>query len=152
MEFTTFLHKLSFMININTYITEKLHLNKDIDVSLPYPVLIQFYADWKDIMNLRDEINQYTNISEFGLEKLSEKSATKEGKEVWLYEIEITNKNDLLWFLIYNYGTFSNDFNFEGKQYFEKYINNYDEVKEYIDQFSNKEYQNRIGEYLDLVK
>ena len=140
------------MININTYITEKLHLNKDIDVSLPYPVLIQFYADWKDIHNLRDEINTYTNISEFGLRNLRRDSESIDGKDVWLYEIEITNKDDLLWFLIYNYGTFSNDFNFEGKQYFEKYIPNYDEVKDYIDQFSNKEYQDRIGEYLDLSK
>ena len=143
------------MRNINNYIFEKLKINKDSKVSgdyLNYPINIEFYADWKDIMNLRDEINQYTNISEFGLEKLSQKSETKEGKEVWLYKIEITNKNDLLWFLIYNYACFSSDLNFEGKQYFEKYINNYDEVKEYIDQFSNKEYQNKISEYLDLVK
>lgn len=140
------------MIQLNQYILEKLHLNKDIHVSLSYPVLIQFYADWKDIGNLRDEINQYTNISEFELRNLRRDSESINGKGVWLYEIEIKNKDDLLWFLIYNYGTFSNDLNFEGKQYFKKYIPNYDEVKEYIDQFSNKEYQDRIGEYLDLVK
>lgn len=140
------------MIQLNQYILEKLHLTKDINVSLSYPVLIQFYADWKDTGNLRDEINKYTNISEFGLRNLRRDSESIDGKAVWLYEIEITNKDDLLWFLIYNYGCFSNNPKFEGKQYFEKYIANFDEVKDYIDQFSNKEYQNRISEYLDLVK
>lgn len=143
------------MKGINNYIFEKLKINKNSKMSgdyLNYPVNIDFYSDWKDIGNLKDEINKCTNISEFGLEKLSKDSISVEGMGVWLYEIEITNKNDLLWFLIYNYGCFSNDVNFEGKQYFEKYINNYDEVKEYIDQFSNKEYQNRIDEYMDLVK
>ena len=50
------------MIQLNQYILEKLHLTKDINMSLSYPVLIQFYADWKDTGNLRDEIKSSMSL------------------------------------------------------------------------------------------
>ena len=143
------------MKGINNYIFEKIKINKDSKVSgdyLNYPIDIDFYADWKDIGNLRDEIISYTKISYFELNKLEKSPEYINNKKVWLYSIEITTKDNLLWFLSYLYCCFSNEHKFTGKKIFKEYIKNFYNIKEYIEQFSDEEYQNRINKTIESIK
>lgn len=136
------------MKKINIYIIEKLKIDKEVGRKLNFPIRIKFYSQCKSIYSLRDEINAFTDMKEFGLQDLKQNGANY----YRLYEIEITNRNDLLWFFIHLYAMRTDKEIFAGTEVFEDDIENIDEIKNYIDNFTREEYQNRIKEYIELEK
>lgn len=143
------------MINLNTYIIEKLKIDKDTKVELKFPVNVEIWHSSKDIYKVRDIFHDYSNIVRFGITDKKEKD---ESNDLYLYSIEVENRKDLLSLLIFCYHIFViDDYKAEhfcrmDEEGVKERIKNYDEIEDYIDSYTNKEYQEALDNVLKLNK
>jgi len=143
------------MKSFNTYIIEKLKINKDTKVELKFPVHVEFWYPTKDIYRMRDTIHDYSNIVRFGI---TDKKRKKESEDLYLFSVEIENKEDLLRLFVFFYYLFVIDdykaahFSGMNEEGIKERIENYDEIEDYIDSFSNEEYKDEFDKLLELLK
>ena len=143
------------MKSFNSYIIEKLKINKDTKVDLKFPVHIEFWYPIKDIYRMRDTIHDYSNVVRFGI---TDKKEKKESEDLYLFSVEIENKEDLLRLFVFFYYLFVIDDdkakNFSGmdEEGIKERIENYDEIEDYMDSFSTEEYKDELDKLLVLLK
>ena len=66
------------MKNLNTYITEKFKISKDINPNyIKFPIKIKFWWARSDIHIVKDDLNYLSNIQKFGLEDLHKRDDKK---------------------------------------------------------------------------
>ena len=137
------------MNNLSTYISEKLHLNKNIETSLndkEYNTHIDMWFGSDNIYRVRDYIHDNTNAVRFGISKI------KEDGDDTLYKIEVENRHDFLRIIIlvlkfvYNFNDYKHNIKDIEKERWECCLNNFEEIKELIYTFSNKEVKDAYNE------
>ena len=137
------------MQNLNIYISEKLKLNKGTDTELDFPVKLELWSPVGDIYRMRDHLHDCSNIIRFGISKKQ-----RGVNNFTLYSIEVENKEDLLNLLIYCYFnsslTAEQEETFDSMKAAEEYIENYNELKEYIDSYTKQQYQDALHEIQKL--
>jgi len=90
--------------------------------------------------------------------ELQIKKKKKESEDLYLFSVEIENKEDLLRLFVFFYYLFVIDDdkakNFSGmdEEGIKERIENYDEIEDYMDSFSNEEYKDELDKLLVLLK
>lgn len=140
------------MKSFNTYIIEKLKINKDTKFELDFPVSVEMWFPEPDIYNMRDWLHDYSNIIRFGITNKKETDKILGS----LYSVEVENKKDLLSLFIFCYHYYVcycddawSDIQkkkFSGMDKVKDQIKNYDDLKNYINSFTKEEYQKALDE------
>ncbi len=146
------------MKKINTYILEKLKINKDTKFELEFPVSVELWFPEPNIYKMRDWLHDYSNIIRF---RISNKKETDKFLRN-LYSVEVENKEDLLSLFIFCYHLFCYQYNvcyynnknkkFDSMDEVKDSIKNYDDLKNYINSFTKEEYQKALDKQVKLYQ
>jgi len=142
------------MKELNTYIIEKLRINKNVKIidDDKYNVKFHIWFSSDDIYRVRDYINEKCNVNRFSIEITKEKD-----KDFTLYKIGVENKEDftqivvLVIKLLYTFNDLKKDFNIKDieTERWEIILNNYKELKDLIYTLDNKDIYNKYYEDIE---
>lgn len=146
------------MKQFNTYILEKLHLNKD-SKGLEFPVHIHMWIATDRATVARDWLHDYCLTERFGISRI------KANNDYALFDIEIGDEwsrkpvEDTLNMLAWGFWHNRREDKFETKEAaqntFKEAFENYDDLKKYIDYFSDQQFRDaydKIIENYDKIK